>query len=363
MTTREAPPKGLKLPVRAHPPAGSIVSSAPAFTRTRVLGVDLGRSAVRRLRNRSVTNLLRMGHCAPTVMQTMLDASGTETCWLVKLTAGLPGGIGNTGGECGAVTSLLILLGLRRGRRAMRDGLPTVVDEGHELIRRFTNRNGTIFCRDIRGHARLPLRCIGVVRQSPELCAQTLSTDCAGAIPRESREAYRRLCAPCEAVGFHCAHAVFQNLRSTIPVTEELLDGTSAFMGGTVFMGLTCSAFTAGVMAIGVALGEIEDSRLRVLRMIGIMAAGGNAFADDLNAFNRVMNLGHRLSAWFTAEFGSTQCRAITKCDFSTASGVTRYVDGGGVARCEAIARQVASRVEGIIERARGGLRVARDEM
>ena len=35
----------------------------------------------------------------------------------------------------------------------------------------------------------------------------------------------------------------------------------SGFVGGTVFTGMTCSALTAGVMAMGVALGEIENSR------------------------------------------------------------------------------------------------------
>jgi hypothetical protein len=31
-------------------------------------------------------------------------------------------------------------------------------------------------------------------------------------------------------------------------------------MGGTLFMGRTCGAFIAGVMAIGLEAGEIEDS-------------------------------------------------------------------------------------------------------
>jgi hypothetical protein len=44
--------------------------------------------------------------------------------------------------------------------------------------------------------------------------------------------------------------------------------------------------------------------------MIRTMAAGGNALADDLNKFNRVMNLGHELAKRFTGAFGSTQCRA-----------------------------------------------------
>jgi hypothetical protein len=58
---------------------------------------DLTTVSTRTLRRRSMSNLLRMGHCAPTVMQTLLDASDSEAEWLVKLTAGLPGGIGNTG--------------------------------------------------------------------------------------------------------------------------------------------------------------------------------------------------------------------------------------------------------------------------
>jgi hypothetical protein len=63
-------------------------------------------------------------------------------------------------------------------------------------------------------------------------------------------------------------------------------------MGGTLFTGMTCSALAAGVMARGLALGEVEHSRRRLVRLIATMALGGDAFADDVNAFNRVMNLG-----------------------------------------------------------------------
>jgi len=55
-------------------------------------------------RRRAFSNLLRMGHCAPTAMQTILDVSSTDKEWLVRLSGGMPGGIGNTGHECGAVT-------------------------------------------------------------------------------------------------------------------------------------------------------------------------------------------------------------------------------------------------------------------
>jgi hypothetical protein len=116
-------------------------------------------------------------------------------------------------------------------------------------------------------------------------------------------------------------------------------------MGGTLFTGRTCSALTAGVMALGLAVGQIEGSRIRVLRMIATMAAGGDAFADDVNAFNRVMNLGHELARWFDAEFGSTQCRALTGCDFATTDGVRDYIASDGVSACAAMALRVSSRV------------------
>jgi hypothetical protein len=285
-------------------------------------------------------------------MQTLLEASDTEADWLVRLTAGLPGGIGNTGGECGGVTAPLILIGLRHGRDGIHNGLPSVIDKGHDLLRRFAACHGTTLCREIRGTDRLPLRCVGAVRQAPELCAQTLSSDCARVIPAASRGAYRRLHAHFVEKQFHCAQVVVQQVRHMNPVSQDVLNATSPFIGGTVLRGMTCSALTAGVMALGAALGEIERSRLRVLRMIGKMAAGGDAFADDVNKFNRTMNLGHELARWFTGAFGSTQCRDITGCDFSTSVGVNQYIDKDRVARCRAITEQVAVKVESVIDSA-----------
>lgn len=66
------------------------VTAAPDLT-------ALGRNAAdaRRLRQLSLLNLTKMGHCAPTVMQTVLDLTGVKSDRLVRLSAGLPGGIGN----------------------------------------------------------------------------------------------------------------------------------------------------------------------------------------------------------------------------------------------------------------------------
>jgi hypothetical protein len=318
-----------------------------------VPGEDLALNSAAALRRRSVGNLLRMGHCAPTVMKTLLSASGSSALWPVLLTAGLPGGIGNTGGECGGLTAPLVLLGLELGRAESEDGLPVVVEAGHDLLARFADTHGTIQCRQIRGTSRVPLRCIGVVREAPVTCAACMAAPAAGAVSPEARVAYQRLYKHWTQRGFHCADAVLRESPNSSVPDEQLRDAVTAFMGGTLFGGMTCSALTAGVMALGLALGEIENSHTRVARMIATMAVRGDAFADELNAFNRVMNLGNELSVWFEAEFGSTQCRALTRCDFASTADVDEYIDRDGTADCADVARRVAAQVSAIVERSR----------
>ena len=103
-------------------------------------------------------------------------------------------------------------------------------------------------------------------------------------------------------------------------------------------------------MAVGLKLGEIEDSFPRVVRMLATMIAGGNALADHMNKFNRVMNIGNRMSKWFKKEFGSTLCREVTQCDFSSLGDVHRYIENGSLTTCKIIAEQVARQAEMIIK-------------
>jgi hypothetical protein len=297
-------------------------------------------------RGRGFSNLLRMGHCAPTVMQTILDVSSTEKEWLVRLSAGMPGGIGNTGFECGAVTSPLVLLGIHDGLREVDRGLPVIFDKGQALCHDFLACHKTLQCREIRGKDRFPRHCIGPVLRSPELFLNALGGNQRDAIPTGIRAGYSRLYSHLVDNDFHCAQAVLIHLGYTPTEHRELFDATSAFMGGTLFMGRTCSAFTAGVMAIGLRAGEIENSRLRVIRLLAIMTAGGDAFDEGLNKFNRSMNRGYRLSKWFVNEFGSTQCQAITGCDFSDAKGVSNYVEGDLITSCKAMGCRVAEKVQ-----------------
>lgn len=315
---------------------------------------DSATAADRKLRRLSLANLSRMGHCAPTVMKTMLDATDVEAEWLVKLTAGLPGGIGNSGGECGGVTAPLALLGFRDPPESEPRRLPMVVRRGHELVRCFTACQGTTSCREIRGNARVPLRCVTVVQEAPGLYARVSRDKCSSALSPQQEEAYGLLYAYWVERGFHCAHSVFRGIEDARFETESLRAASRAFMGGTIFTGGTCSALTAGIMALGLALGTIENDRPRVLRMILTMAVGGDAFADSRNAFNRIMNLGHGLASWFKTEFGSTSCRTLSGCDFSTEEGFKRYVESDCIQRCRAIAEAVAHRTRSTIQELEG---------
>lgn len=296
-------------------------------------------------RTRSLRTLFRLGHCAPAVMKTLIDICGFEDEWPIKAAAGLPGGIGDTEFECGGITSPLILFGMRYGLEDFRNGLPVIFDKGHHYFREFVDRNHSPLCREIRGENYRLTRCIKAVCGSPEIASSTFSQDSGSAIVGEQRQAYTLLYSHMAARGFHCAHRVFHRLSPVIPDSQELLDATSGYFGGTLFKGMTCSAYAAGVMSIGLRICEIEDSLPRVLRMIVLMKTGGNAFADHINKFNRVMNLGKDLAQRFSAEFGGTQCRAITGCDFSAPTAVSRYIERDGLARCHDIADKVAEMV------------------
>jgi hypothetical protein len=283
-------------------------------------------------------------------MQTILDISSTEKEWLVRLSAGMPGGIGNTGFECGATTSPLILLGIRYGLRQTDRGLPVVFDKGHALCEHFLACHKTLQCREIRGKDRFPRHCIRPVLRSPELFMAAVNGNHEDGIQASKRAAFSRLYSHLVENDFHCAQAVLIHLGYIPEENPELFDAVSAFMGGTAFMGLTCSAFAAGVIATGLRAGEIEDSIPRVIRLLAIMTAGGNAFDERINKFNRSMNRGYQLSKWFARSFGSTQCQAITQCDFSTQKGVWKYIEGGHISICKTIANRVAEKVQSEVQ-------------
>lgn len=212
----------------------------------------------------------------------------------------------------GGITSPLMLLGLRHGLGSIKGGLPLIFERGHAHMEVLRRHRWTLLCREIRRTPRSIVPCIRTIVDSGALCADTLCGRSRKVISCEAREAYCQLYAEFGRCGFHCAQAVLRKLDGRLPAQPRLLDAGSVLLGGTLFAGMTCSALTAGAMALGLRIGEIEGSWWRVLRMVYLLLTGGPAFDDSVNKFNRSMNRGGELAAWFAAQFGSTQCRAIT---------------------------------------------------
>jgi hypothetical protein len=219
----------------------------------------------------------------------------------------------------------------------------------------FRRHRGTLLCREIRRTPRSILPCIRTIVDSGGLCADTLCGESRKVIPCEAREAYCRLYAEFARCGFHCAQTVLRKLDGPLSAQPRLLDAGSAFLGGTLFAGMTCSALTAGTMLLGLRIGEIEGSWWRVLRMVFLLLTGGPAFDDSVNKFNGSMNRGGELVAWFATQFGSTQCRAITGADFSSTAEVEAYLQGSGIAKCRLIAQKVADHVQLMLEEGSAG--------
>jgi len=295
--------------------------------------------------------MLRMGHCAPTVMHTLIEKGRRDTDYtrLITLSSGLPGGIGNMGCECGGVTSSLMHLGLTPGMDEEVEGVPLFIHVGRNYMKAFHTMHKSLRCDGINTPKSGMEACMNAVCSAKGLVSRAKLIGGTDLLSADLIKEYERLLNVFRDASFHCAHSVLSGVSDLIDYDTIIGDATRGFIGGTALSGLTCGAFTAGVVAIGSAIGEIEDSVPRVLRMMWMMKNGKDALADDVNAFNRPMNVGTVLGEWFTEQFGSTQCREIIGADISTPKGVEKYIEGDGVQRCRNITDETAEKVRELL--------------
>jgi len=314
-------------------------------------GVAGGGSSPLLDRARCMGTMLRMGHCAPSVMHTLIrdEAGGAEYTGLIKLAAGLPGGIGNMGCECGGVTSTLMHLALTPEMNEEVQSVPLYIHAGRHYMSRFLSTHGSLRCDGINTPDAGMQACLEAVCSARGLARQTKREAETALLPVDLCGEYERLLNAFQDASFHCANSVLSGVADLTGGDALIHDAARAFVGGSVLSGLTCGAFTAGVVAIGAAVGEIEDSIPRVLRMMRMMKRGEDALADDVNKFNRSMNVGTVLGEWFAGRFGSTQCREIIGTDLSTPAGVRRYIEEDGMVRCWEITSETTGKVREIL--------------
>jgi len=316
----------------------------------------------------SLLNVMKMGHCAPSVMRTLQAFLELEDEGMLRATAGLPGGIGWLRAECGCVTSPIMILGLKYGEEVFSDGngeIPRIIPIGQRYLNRFRARYGGIDCREI-GKVDYNdkeavktyvlgtfLPCFRAICGGPGLLMDLIEEDLKVSPPdmdSEPVKAYSKLLRTFRDNKFHCSQSVLHELDDLINVDEKLLRESWGFLGGTLLQGMTCGALTGGVLAIGLRFGDIEDSYGRVLRWMLQLFMDGDIKREDLNKFNRSVNISQELATWFEGEFGNTKCYDLTKADFGTREGVDRYLSENKLDYCRGVVENTAKKVREIIK-------------
>ncbi len=300
---------------------------------------------------RSLDLCLRMGHCAPAVMAALIADDDPGRDGAVLAASAMAGGIGNCGRECGALTSSILYLGDRYGIGPGPDGVPTSIALSRQFVERFGRVHGGTTCNDIRRGGKNPLPCMRAMVSAPEIAADIIREAGSPATEESLSRPAARLLSSFGERGFHCAHAVLAGLSDTTPEFDRLWDMTYPFVGGIALSGTTCSAAAAGVMAIGLATGKIEDSKGRVFAMMARMISGGDMMDDTINNFNPAINRGQGFMEWFVGSYGTASCRELTDIDVADGTSVERYLSSGGIDRCIGIAGAVATKVREIIEK------------
>ncbi len=123
--------------------------------------------------------------CAPAVLAAFAPGLGIDEDHAARAASCFGGGMASSGRVCGAVTGAMMAIGLGHGPGARADAAAKKVayDRAQELWRRFTDRHGSIECRDIlgldistpEGHAQaaaqglFKTRCAAAVRDAAEI--------------------------------------------------------------------------------------------------------------------------------------------------------------------------------------------------
>jgi len=92
-------------------------------------------------------------NCCQSVLATYGRELGLDRETALRLATTFGSGMARMGDTCGAVTSAMMVIGLKHGRTRVEDEDARERAYGlvHEFITRFKARNGSIVCRDLLG--------------------------------------------------------------------------------------------------------------------------------------------------------------------------------------------------------------------
>ncbi len=291
-------------------------------------------------------NVHRMGHCAPSIMQTLLNINHIDDQLPVVLSGGMAGGIAGPGTECGVLTAPLMFLGIKHESFENPGGNLGLIAGAQSYISAFNKCNHADKCSVIRNGG--INACKKIMYNFYDLFSSSVSSPVM--LSDETKKSYSYLLKIFDERKFHCAHNVFNNPDLKIAVSKSMLDSSLLFNGGIAMLNRTCGALAAGVIAISSVTSKIEDSYTRVAKMNRMLKRKDNNAMDvEINNFNSAINLSDELGRWFRSEFGSTSCHDIWGYDFSKSDQAKTYISSGCMMQCHYIAGKVAQKVTEMI--------------
>jgi len=295
---------------------------------------------------RTINNVHRMGHCAPSIMQTLLDINDVQNTNMVKYSGAMAGGIAGSNMECGALTAPLMFMGFQNNNLTGISEKLDIINKAQSFVNEFIAFNGSSICSRIRQGDMS--ECKRAMYNFHKPFIKAVSTP--DRLSDEAKESYSLLLKTFDDNKFHCAHGVLNNLNSNFLITKELLDSSWLFIGGIALLNRTCGALAAGVMALSSVTAKIENSYSRVARMNRLLRHENNeAMNGEINNFNRSINCSEELGIWFRNEFGFTTCHDMWGFNFSKIKDAESFIAGHCMNHCDYLAKKVAQKVNMMI--------------
>jgi len=296
---------------------------------------------------RSLNNILRMGHCAPSVMQTLIELYDIENADMVLYSGAMAGGIAGADMECGCLTAPLMFMSFQSNCLTSTEERLKLIYKSQQYVKEFIAFNQSCICTNIRSKG--ISSCLKAVCNFHKPYSRAMSSSFY--LSDEAKESYLHLLLEFSNNNFHCAQNILYNLNNKISITKELLDASWVFIGGMAMLNRTCGALAGGVLALSAATAKMEDSYSRVVKMNLLFMHNRTNEAMDINTnnFNRSILLSEELGSWFRTEFGSTNCFGIWGYNFSKAKDTEGYISGQCVKQCKYITEMVAKKVKTMI--------------
>ena len=103
--------------------------------------------------NRAVDNFMQGYGCCQSVVAAFSDLYGMDETMALKVAAGFGGGVGRLRMMCGAVSGIVMLVGLDCGQTvgSDREGKSACYKVVQELLARSEQQNGSLICAEILG--------------------------------------------------------------------------------------------------------------------------------------------------------------------------------------------------------------------